>query len=127
MSEDQARVDRRLDAPSRSWHKVVGFAIGLAAAGGAYLFVAPKLPSWRSWVLTHLSSSNAVPGAATAPAVAVGDASAGGAAAGTRTPSRAANVDEVTVADRQAKDIETHQANRSVKRHRSRHRRGARQ
>lgn len=123
MSEDLAGVARRLDAPK----KVVGFAIGLAAAGAAYLFVAPKLPSWRSWAPTHLSSSNTVPSSASASAVAVGAATAEGALAGARTPSRATNADEVTLADRHAKGIETHQANRSMRRHRPKHRRGTRQ
>src|SRR4051794_39730451 len=43
------------EGPIKPWLKVVAFAIGLAAALGAYRFVGPRFPAWRSWTMTRLT------------------------------------------------------------------------
>jgi hypothetical protein len=35
------------EGPITSWLKVIAFAVGLAAALGAYWFVGPRFPAWR--------------------------------------------------------------------------------
>lgn len=65
-------LDRPLEEPIRRWPKLLAFAVGLAAALGAYLLVRPRLATWQSWVLIRLTSPAAFPNAVSNSAVKTG-------------------------------------------------------
>jgi hypothetical protein len=112
MSGALAILDRPLEAPIRRWPKLLAFAVGLAAALGAYLLVRPRLATWRS--LREVSSvglAHTVPPAR--PPDTPGEID-------TRSSLGTGNPENAASADPRAREAQ--KATRSVRRHRPRHR-----
>jgi hypothetical protein len=115
------------ETPIPRWRKLVAFAFGLAAAMGAYGFVAPRVQAWRSRTFAGLTQ-----GASTAPNV--GPAQSPPAVPAPSMPSEitsrsspgAGIVDRTPTADRASGRAKEHKASRSNRRHRSKRRAASR-